>query len=116
MPSCAVAHAIGNVRKPGIALLFAPEQPMVKEHDVKKWHVVYQNRFDCWEGPLRIQGTSAFREMEAYNLERRISMYDQAEWVADLNVLKSLGQSLICECVVSMVNIAVMIHPCQRAK
>jgi hypothetical protein len=111
MPSCAVAHAIGNVGKPGIALLFVPEQPMVREHDVEKWHVVNHNRFDGnssggsfeasslhmsftgWEGPLRVQGPSAFRGMEAYNLETRISMYDQAEWVADLNILKSLGQS-----------------------
>ncbi|KAL4748826.1 hypothetical protein BDW72DRAFT_179618 [Aspergillus terricola var. indicus] len=111
MPSCAVAHAIGNVGKPGIALLFAPEQPMVREHDVEKWHVVSHNRFDGnssggsfeasslhmsftgWEGPLRVQGPSAFRGMEAYNLETRISMYDQAEWVADLNILKSLDQS-----------------------
>ncbi|KAL4738213.1 hypothetical protein BDV11DRAFT_216106 [Aspergillus similis] len=111
MPSCAVAHAIGNVGKPGIALLFAPEQPMVREHDVEKWHVVNHNRFDGnssggsfeasslhmsftgWEGPLRVRGPSAFRGMEAYNLETRISMYDQAEWVADLNILKSLGQS-----------------------
>ncbi|KAL4814394.1 hypothetical protein BDW67DRAFT_177098 [Aspergillus spinulosporus] len=111
MPSCAVAHAVGNVGKPGIALLFAPEQPMVREHDVEKWHVVNHNRFDgnssCgsfeasslhmsftgWEGPLRVRGPSAFRGMEAYNLETRISMYDQAEWIADLNILKSLGQS-----------------------
>ncbi|KAL4993538.1 hypothetical protein BDV10DRAFT_199511 [Aspergillus recurvatus] len=111
MPSCAVAHAIGNVGKPGIALLFAPEQPMVREHDVEKWHVVNHNRFDGnssggsfeasslhmsftgWEGPLRVRGPSAFRGMEAYNLETRISMYDQAEWVADLNILKSLDSS-----------------------
>ncbi|KAL4986299.1 hypothetical protein BDW68DRAFT_163553 [Aspergillus falconensis] len=111
VPSCAVAHAIGNVGKPGIALLFAPEQPRVREHDVERWHVVNHERFDGkssggsfeasslhmsftgWEGPLRVQGPSAFRGMEAYNLETRISMYDQAEWVADLNILKSLDLS-----------------------
>jgi hypothetical protein len=31
--------------------------------------------------------------MEAYNLETCISMYDGADWVADLNILKSLKES-----------------------
>ncbi|KAL4901066.1 hypothetical protein BDW74DRAFT_187916 [Aspergillus multicolor] len=111
MAECAVAHAIGNVGKPGIALLVAPEQPEVREHDVEKWHVINHNPFDGrssggsfeasslhmsftgWEGPLRVRGPSAFRGMEAYHLETRISMYDQAEWVADLNILKALDSS-----------------------
>ncbi|KAL4878202.1 hypothetical protein BJY04DRAFT_229923 [Aspergillus karnatakaensis] len=109
LSSCAVAHAIGNVGRPGIALLFAPDQPDVREHDVEKWNVVNHNPFDGssagstfegsslhmsftgWEGPLRVRGPSAFRGMEAYNLETQISMYDKGEWVADLNILKSLG-------------------------
>ncbi|BCS21457.1 uncharacterized protein APUU_21889S [Aspergillus puulaauensis] len=111
MASCAVAHALGNVGKPGIALLFAPEQPLVREHDVERWQIVNHNLFDGsqaggvfdgsslhmsftgWEGPLRVRGPSAFRGMEAYNLETRISMYDRAEWVADLNILESLTSS-----------------------
>ncbi len=111
MASCAVAHAFGNVGKPGIALLFAPEQPLVRDHDVERWQVVNHNLFDGsqaggvfdgsslhmsftgWEGPLRVRGPSAFRGMEAYNLETRISMYDQGEWVADLNILESLTSS-----------------------
>ncbi|KAL3494132.1 hypothetical protein BJX62DRAFT_234503 [Aspergillus germanicus] len=111
LPSCAVAHVIGNVGKPGIALLFAPEEPWIREHDVEKWQVVNHHPFDGsfgrgmfegsslhmsftgWEGPLRARGPSAFRGMEAYNLETRISMYDGADWVADLNILKSLKES-----------------------
>ncbi|KAL4973001.1 hypothetical protein BDW66DRAFT_169041 [Aspergillus desertorum] len=111
LASCAVAHAIGNVGKPGIALLFAPEKPDVREHDVERWHVVNHNSFDGmpsggsfqgsslhmsftgWEGPLRVRGPAAFRGMEAYHLETQISMYDRGEWVADLNVLKSLQSS-----------------------
>ncbi|KAL4913053.1 hypothetical protein BDW62DRAFT_193436 [Aspergillus aurantiobrunneus] len=111
MASCAVAHAIGNVGKPGIALLFAPEQPLVRAHDVEKWHVVNHSPFDGnpaggsfeasslhmsftgWEGPLRVRGPSAFRGLEAYHLETQVSMYDQGEWVADLNVLKALDSS-----------------------
>ncbi|RDW64330.1 uncharacterized protein DSM5745_09741 [Aspergillus mulundensis] len=111
MTSGAVVHAIGNVGKPGIALLVAPEQPEIREHDVEKWHVVNHNPFDGspsggsfeasslhmsftgWEGPLRVRGPSAFRGMEAYNLETRISMYDQAEWVADLDILEALDSS-----------------------
>ncbi|KAL4923999.1 uncharacterized protein BDV17DRAFT_275574 [Aspergillus undulatus] len=104
-----VAHAIGNVGKPGIALLFSPEQPRVREHDVEKWHVVNHNPFNGsssggsfggsslhmsftgWEGPLRVRGPSGFRGMEAYNLETLISMHDHGEWVADLNILKALN-------------------------
>ncbi|KAL4861424.1 hypothetical protein BDV12DRAFT_204022 [Aspergillus spectabilis] len=111
LASCAVAHAIGNVGKPGIALLFAPNKPEVRKHDVEKWQVVNHNPFDGkpvggtfegsslhmsftgWEGPLRVRGPAAFRGMEAYNLETRISMYDKGEWVADLDVLKSLSSS-----------------------
>ncbi|KAL2855591.1 hypothetical protein BJX68DRAFT_279966 [Aspergillus pseudodeflectus] len=111
LPSCAVAHVIGNVGKPGIALLFAPEEPWIREHDVEKWQVVNHHPFDGssgrgmfegsslhmsftgWEGPLRVRGPSAFKGMEAYNLETRISMYDGADWVADLNILKSLKES-----------------------
>ncbi|KAL3444379.1 hypothetical protein BJX65DRAFT_297691 [Aspergillus insuetus] len=111
VPSCVVAHVIGNVGKPGIALLFAPEEPWIREHDVEKWQVVNHHPFDGssgsgmfegsslhmsftgWEGPLRVRGPSAFRGMEAYNLETRISMYDAADWVADLNILKSLKES-----------------------
>ncbi|KAL3459216.1 hypothetical protein BJX64DRAFT_301507 [Aspergillus heterothallicus] len=111
MPSCAVTHAIGNVGRPGIALLVAPEEPDIREHDVEKWHVVNHNPFDGissrgvfegsslhmaftgWEGPLRVRGPSAFRGMEAYHLETRISAYDGAEWVADLDILKSLKET-----------------------
>ncbi|KAL4935859.1 hypothetical protein BDV06DRAFT_228419 [Aspergillus oleicola] len=106
--SLTVTHAIGNVGRPGIALLFSPEQPLIREHDVEKWHVVNHNPFDGsssggmfggsslhmsltgWEGPLRAQGPSGFRGMEAYHLETRISMHDQGEWVADLNILEAL--------------------------
>ncbi|KAL2819042.1 hypothetical protein BDW59DRAFT_181736 [Aspergillus cavernicola] len=109
LASCAVAHAIGNVGKPGIALLFAPDKPNIREHDVERWQVVNHNPFDDnpvgglfdgsslqmsftgWVGPLRVRGPSAFRGMEAYNLETQISMYDRGEWVADLNILKALG-------------------------
>ncbi|KIA75569.1 hypothetical protein HK57_00672 [Aspergillus ustus] len=111
LPSCAVAHAIGNVGRPGIALLVAPKEPDIREHDVDKWHVVNHNPFDGissrgmfegsslhmsftgWEGALRVRGPSAFRGMEAYHLETRISMYDGAEWVADLDILRSLKES-----------------------
>jgi hypothetical protein len=111
LPSCAVAHVIGNVGKPGLALLFAPEEPWIREHDVEKWQVVNHHPFDGssgtgmfegsslhmsftgWEGPLRVRGPSASRGMEAYNLETRISMYDGADWVADLNILNSLKES-----------------------
>ncbi|KAL2819839.1 hypothetical protein BDW59DRAFT_174691 [Aspergillus cavernicola] len=97
LPSCAVAHAIGNVGKPGIALLFAPEEPDVREHDVETGGMFegssLQMSFTGWVGPLRIRGPSAFRGMEAYNLETQISMYDRGEWVADLNILKALGSS-----------------------
>ncbi|KAL3478352.1 hypothetical protein BJX99DRAFT_269344 [Aspergillus californicus] len=111
LASCAVAHAVGNVGKPGIALLFAPDQPNIREHDVERWQVVNHNPFDGssvgglfdgsslqmsftgWEGPLSVRGPSAFRGLEAYNLETQISMYDRGEWVADLNILKALSSS-----------------------
>ncbi|KAL4861298.1 hypothetical protein BDV12DRAFT_208160 [Aspergillus spectabilis] len=107
----AVVHALGNVGKPGVALLHAPAGVEIREHDIDRWHVVSHCQFDGspsdglhfentslhmsftgGKGPVSV-GPSGFRGMEAYCLETKVSLFDGAEWVADLDILKALEHS-----------------------
>ncbi|KAL3474145.1 hypothetical protein BJX99DRAFT_248478 [Aspergillus californicus] len=107
----AVVHAIGNVGKPGVALMHAPVGVEIREHDIDRWHVVSHSQFDGslsdgvqfdktslhmsftgGKGPISV-GPSGFRGMEAYYLETKVSLYDGGEWVADLDILNALGRT-----------------------
>ncbi|KAL2830887.1 hypothetical protein BDW59DRAFT_158322 [Aspergillus cavernicola] len=108
---CAVVHAIGNVSKPGVALMHSPAGVEIREHDIDRWHVVSHSQFDGsrsdgvqfestslhmsftgGKGPVSV-GPSGFRGMDAYYLETKVSLYDGGEWVADLDILKALERS-----------------------
>lgn len=106
--SCAVFHALGNIGKPGIALLIPPPELDIRKHDLERWHFVNHNPFDGelsggqfegtslhlsftgWQGPLSL-GSSSYREMEAYYVETVVSVNDGGEWVGDLDILKGLA-------------------------
>ncbi|RAL04544.1 uncharacterized protein BO80DRAFT_398847 [Aspergillus ibericus CBS 121593] len=104
---CAVSHVIGNVGKPGVALLVSPPELEVREHDLERWRFVNHHPFNGsptggmfdgtslhlsftgWEGPVSLN-SSSFRSMEAYYLETTVSVNDGGEWVGDVDILKGL--------------------------
>ncbi|PYI27959.1 hypothetical protein BP00DRAFT_459790 [Aspergillus indologenus CBS 114.80] len=105
--SCAVSHVIGNVGKPGIALLVSPPELAMREHSLDRWRFINHCPFDGdpvggkfdgtslhlsftgWEGPVSL-GSSSYRSLEAYYLETTISVNDGGEWVGDIDILKGL--------------------------
>ncbi|PYI08303.1 hypothetical protein BO78DRAFT_339468 [Aspergillus sclerotiicarbonarius CBS 121057] len=105
--SGAVSHVIGNVGKPGIALLVSPPELEIREHDLERCRFVNHHPFDGspiggmfdstslhlsftgWEGPVSLS-SSSFRSMEAYYLETTVSVNDGGEWVGDVDILKGL--------------------------
>lgn len=107
-PSCAISYVMGNIGKPGIALLIPPPEPEVRKHDLEKWRLVEHNPFDGnlaggrfegtsihlsftgWEGPISLH-SSRYQGMEAYYVETLVSAFDGGEWVGDLDVLKGLA-------------------------
>ncbi|KAF7165377.1 hypothetical protein CNMCM6106_001567 [Aspergillus hiratsukae] len=108
MASCAVAHVVGNVGKPGISLLIAPLELEIRKHDLKRWRFINHYPFDGNPSGGRFEGTSihlsftgfeapvtlessCYREMEAYYLETKVAMNDEGEWVADLDILRGLA-------------------------
>ncbi|GIK05453.1 hypothetical protein Aspvir_009563 [Aspergillus viridinutans] len=108
MTSCAVAHVVGNVGKPGISLLTAPLELEIRKHDLERWRFINHYPFDGDQSGGRFEGTSihlsftgfevpvtlessSYREMEAYYLETKVAMNDGGEWVADLDILRGLA-------------------------
>jgi hypothetical protein len=108
MASCAVAHVVGNVGKPGISLLIAPLELEIRKHDLERWRFINHYPFDGnpsggrfegtsihlsftgFEAPVTVESSSC-REMEAYYLETKVAMNDEGEWVADLDILRGLA-------------------------
>lgn len=101
-----IRHVIGNVGKTGIVLMVAPLAPKVRQPDLGMWKRVAHSRFDrsredCFaatslhlsftefEMPVDIgQRGSIDRDMHVRVIETIISVYDRADWVADLDILQ----------------------------
>ncbi|OJJ77940.1 hypothetical protein ASPBRDRAFT_50758 [Aspergillus brasiliensis CBS 101740] len=91
--SYAVSHVIGNVGKPGIALLVSPPELEMREHSLERWRLVNHHPFDGnpdGDGPVTLDSTSC-RTMEAYYLQTTVSVNDGGEWVGDVDILKGLS-------------------------
>ncbi len=100
-----IRHVIGNVGKTGIVLMVAPLAPKVRRTDLAMWKRIAHSRFDgkledCFsatslhlsftefEMPLgNGQRGSIDRDTHVRVVETIISVYDRADWVADLDVL-----------------------------
>ena len=105
-PTCppkehALRHLIGNVGKPGLALLLSPRDTILREPDFETWQLVNHDKFEGvfedsfastslhlsltgYEQPLNIQRHGG-RDKEAFYLEAVISAHENGAWVADLN-------------------------------
>ena len=102
-PGHHLRHVIGNVGKPGLALLLSSRDTVLREPDLETWQLVNHARFDgCFDDHfssttlhLSLTGyeqrlnTSRYgcRDKEAFYLEAVVSAYDKGTWAADLDLL-----------------------------
>ena len=105
-PDYRLRHVIGNVGKPGLALLLSPRNTILREPDIDTWQLVNHAKFDgCFEDNfpsttlhLSLTGyeqrlnTSRYgcRDKEAFYLEAAVKAYDKGAWFADLDLLHLL--------------------------
>jgi hypothetical protein len=102
-PESKLRCLVGNIGKPGLAMLLSARDPDVREPDLETWEMINHNSFDGrsednfestslqlhltgYEMPLNIQ-SHGVRDIEAFYVEAVVSVYDQGVWVADINVL-----------------------------
>lgn len=116
IPPDAIEHVLGNIGKPGVALLVRPETPEIRDHRLEEWHLSNHSKFDGqrlsggfdgtslhfsltgFESPIKIN-VSRLHGNDAYFLESRVSLMDRAKWIADLDILKALERDTdIKEC------------------
>lgn len=101
-----IVHVLGNIGKPGVALLVPPGQPEIRQHLSDDWHLSNHLPFDGrrvdgnfeatslhfsltgYQSPVSIN-VSGLRGFDAYFLESRVSLMDGTKWVADLDILKA---------------------------
>ncbi|KAI0547279.1 hypothetical protein F4679DRAFT_370488 [Xylaria curta] len=100
----------GSIGKPGIALMVPPKNPLIREMDLSNWQCVNHSAFDGklhdafssttlhlrftdYIFPIDI-GNHGSRDFEVYFLESLVSVHDRGEWVADLDVLRTLEQDI----------------------
>ena len=93
---------VGNVGKPGLALLLLPKNPMRQEPDLETWQMVNHAEFDGifqdnfrgtslhlsltgYEQALNI-GQHRGRDKEVYYLEAVVAALHDGSWVADLDI------------------------------
>ncbi|KAK3346926.1 hypothetical protein B0T25DRAFT_460056 [Lasiosphaeria hispida] len=100
-----VRHVIGNVGKTGLVMMVAPLAPKVRPTDLAKWKRVAHSRFmgereDCFQATSLHLSFTDFempfdigqrgyidRDIHVRIVETVISVYDRADWVADLDIL-----------------------------
>lgn len=101
-----LCRILGNIGRPGIAMLIPPADPMVKQRDSTNWKVINHSPFDGqWID--NFQGTSLHlsftdyiqpihtgihgaKDTEIYFLEALVSVHDGKEWIGDLDIIGSV--------------------------
>lgn len=99
-----IRRVVGNVGRAGIAMLIPPQNPRVREPKLESWNLINHADFngtteDCfknttlhlsftgYEIPIDT-GSHGRQDVEMFLLESLVSVHDQGQWVADLDVLK----------------------------
>jgi hypothetical protein len=102
-----IIRVLGNIGRPGLAMLIAPEFPHSKDAALEDWkfisHAPFRGEsFDGFKGtslhlsftgytaPLLSTDNHGVQDVEVYLLEAVIKVYNRGEWIRDLNVLKTL--------------------------
>ena len=104
-----VYHIIGNIGRPGIAFLVPPVDPLIRVPEISDWPRMSHESFDGTlqdsfiNTSLHISFTTASvpiateflgaRDNELVLLETVVSVHDQGEWIADLDILGTMRQS-----------------------
>ena len=101
-----IRRVLGNVGRAGITMLIPPQSPCVRESKLESWNLINHADFDgtledCFKNttlhlsftgeeiPIS-KGTYGGQDTEVFLLESLVSVYDQGQWIADLNVLRHL--------------------------
>ena len=108
LPKCAIRRIIGNIGRPGLSLLVPPQQLKAPKPDFGSWNMVNHVPFDgrmedsfagtslhlsFSEYQLAIDvGAYGQRDQDAFFVEAIISVYDRGRWVADIDIMKTVGQ------------------------
>ncbi|CZR61769.1 uncharacterized protein PAC_11666 [Phialocephala subalpina] len=104
-----VKRIVGNVAKPGIAMMIAPQKPKMRKLDDDTWNHINHNEFDGqptnsfqnttlhlsftdWEMPVDV-GDHGNRDREVFFLEAPVSLHHRGVWVADIDILKLFEDS-----------------------
>ncbi|OBT67776.1 hypothetical protein VE03_03499 [Pseudogymnoascus sp. 23342-1-I1] len=102
-----IRHVMGNIGKPGIALLVPPVAPKIKQVGIEQWNLINHEPWegkpqDCFQNtslhlwftgsivPINV-GSVGAQDTEIYVLESVISVHGQGMWIADLDILKTLS-------------------------
>ncbi|KAI9158181.1 hypothetical protein HJFPF1_06172 [Paramyrothecium foliicola] len=102
-----VTRVIGNIGRPGLAMLIAPEIPHTKAALLGHWKFIshapfHGDNFDGFRDTSVNLSFSGYRaslassdkhgaqDIDAYLLETILSVYHGGEWIGDLNILKIL--------------------------
>ena len=104
-PHC-VRRVIGNVGRPGIAMLIPPPKPLVLKPKIQSWQMINHASFDgvpadSFENTsLHLSftqysmpydnGDRGTQDSEVNFLESLISIHDRDRWIADLDILGTL--------------------------
>ena len=106
-PEQEIRRVLGNIGRPGIALLVPPDAPRIIAPDKKNWKLM---NFDDYDGgeqdcfsdtSLHLSFTGASfpidvglfggQDTEVYMLETLVSVHERGQWTADLDVLKTMA-------------------------
>jgi hypothetical protein len=102
-----VKRVVGNVGRPGMAMLITPRDPRMSKLDHDTWNHVNHDGFDgkvedCfqhttlhlsftdWEMPIDV-GAQGARDREVFFLEAPVSIHHKGKWVADIDVLSMVS-------------------------
>ncbi|KAI8634936.1 hypothetical protein F5Y19DRAFT_485897, partial [Xylariaceae sp. FL1651] len=107
-------HIIGNVGRPGITLLVPPGDPMVREVDPGAWKRADYKPFDgvaqdsFSKTSLHLSFTEGYTPLhdgvngwgrqnnQAFMLESVVSVFDNGNWVADIDISRTYRSLMIC--------------------
>ena len=105
-----IRRVLGNIGKPGIALLVPPHAPRIKPPDKKNWNLINLHDYDGEEDyfsntSLHLSFTSACvpidvgffggQDTEVYMLETLVSVHERGQWTADLDVLGTMASRIL---------------------
>ncbi|KIV87743.1 hypothetical protein, variant [Exophiala sideris] len=105
-----IRRSIGNIGKPGLVFLISPGNPKVKDPQYDNWQSIQHQDFDGrlessfdrtsvhlsltgYEQAVDI-GEHGFLDKQAYFVEAATEVYERANWITDLDIVKALNSDI----------------------